>query len=51
MGVTAETLRNWDRRGKLIPCRHPINRYRLYRREDLEKLLRSIDDGNEGEVT
>jgi excisionase family DNA binding protein len=51
MGVTAETLRNWDRRGKLIPFRHPINRYRLYRKSDLEKLLKSIEDGNEGRVT
>ncbi|RLG27705.1 MerR family DNA-binding transcriptional regulator [Methanosarcinales archaeon] len=42
VGVTAETLRNWDRRGKLVPARHPVNGYRLYRRKDLEDLLKSL---------
>ncbi|MBW2622652.1 MAG: MerR family DNA-binding transcriptional regulator [Deltaproteobacteria bacterium] len=42
IGVTTETLRNWDRRGKLIPNRHPVNDYRLYRKSDLEDLLKSI---------
>ena len=39
LGVSAKTLRNWDRAGKLRPGRHPMNGYRLYRREDLEALL------------
>jgi excisionase family DNA binding protein len=42
LGVTTATLRNWDRRGKLIPVRHPVNRYRLYRKSDLEELLNSL---------
>ena len=42
LGVTATTLRNWDRREKLVPVRHPVNGYRLYRKSDLEKLLASI---------
>jgi DNA (cytosine-5)-methyltransferase 1 len=42
LGVSAETLRNWDRTGKLKAYRNPINRYRLYRREELEALLREI---------
>ncbi|MDY7037846.1 MAG: MerR family DNA-binding transcriptional regulator [Thermodesulfobacteriota bacterium] len=42
VGVTAETLRNWDRRGKLVPARHPVNGYRLYRRKDLESLLKPL---------
>jgi excisionase family DNA binding protein len=42
LGVSAETLRNWDRSGKLKAYRHPINRYRLYRREELESFLREI---------
>jgi len=42
LGVTRATLRNWERHGKLNPHRHPINRYRLYKREDLEALLQSI---------
>lgn len=42
LGVTTTTLRNWDRRGKLIPVRHPVNQYRLYRKTDLEELLNSL---------
>ena len=42
LGVTATTLRNWDRREKLVPVRHPVNGYRLYRKSDLQKLLASI---------
>jgi excisionase family DNA binding protein len=42
LGVTPETLRNWDRAGKLKPARHPLNGYRLYAREDLEALLKQI---------
>lgn len=41
--VTEQTLRNWDRLGKLIARRHPINGYRLYRVADLHKMLRSVD--------
>lgn len=25
LGVAPDTLRNWDRAGKLTPCRHPVN--------------------------
>lgn len=50
LGVSPSTLRNWDRAGKLTPHRHPMNRYRLYRRSELEAVLRSAarrerDDG------
>jgi excisionase family DNA binding protein len=38
LGVSDWTLRKWDQNGKLKPHRHPVNRYRLYRREDLEAL-------------
>ncbi|MBI4774120.1 MAG: MerR family DNA-binding transcriptional regulator [Deltaproteobacteria bacterium] len=39
LGVTATTLRNWDRAGKFKPIRHPVNFYRLYKKSDLEILL------------
>ena len=39
LGVSPWTLRHWDRSGKLKSLRHPVNGYRLYRREDLEALL------------
>lgn len=41
LGVSASTLRNWDRAGKFKPHRHPMNRYRLYSRAELEAVLRS----------
>ena len=50
LGVCPSTLRNWDRAGKLKPHRHPINRYRLYRRAELEAVLRRAareDQGND----
>ena len=42
LGVSPSTLRNWDRAGKLTPLRHPVNGYRLYRRQDLDALLQSM---------
>jgi excisionase family DNA binding protein len=39
LGVSPWTLRYWDRTGKLVPTRHPLSRYRLYRRELLDQLL------------
>ena len=39
LGVTPETLRNWDRADKLKPIRHPVNGYRLYPVAELKRLL------------
>ena len=42
LGVSPNTLRNWSRADK-IPCfRNPINGYRLFKKSDLEALLRKI---------
>jgi DNA (cytosine-5)-methyltransferase 1 len=43
LGVSAYTLRYWDRTGRLPTIRHPISGYRLYRREDLWELLRRTE--------
>lgn len=40
LGVTKETLRRWDKSGKLKPQRHPINNYRVYSFSDLEQFSR-----------
>ena len=45
LGVSASTLRNWDRAGKLEAFRHPINGYRLYSKRQLDKLLAKVDRG------
>ena len=42
LGVSRSTLRNWDKAGKLMAYRHPVNGYRLYLREELERLLGQI---------
>ena len=42
LGVSPWTLRNWDRSEKLKAIRHPLNGYRLYRREELEALLQQV---------
>jgi len=43
LGVSELTLRNWDKKGKLVAHRHPINDYRLYRIADLENFLIKMD--------
>ena len=43
LGVSPLTLRNWDKLGKLVAFRHPINNYRVYRLDQLELFLRSIE--------
>ena len=43
LGVTALTIRNWDKRGKLQAYRNPINNYRVYKVEDVERLLGDIE--------
>ena len=50
LGVSPKTLRAWDRAGKLKPVRHPLNRYRLYLREDLEAFLRQVAEARAGIV-
>lgn len=43
LGVCRKTLCNWEAAGKIAVHRHPINNYRLYKRSDLEKLLKQIE--------
>lgn len=42
LGVTPNTLRNWGRDKKIVEFRHPVNNYRLYKKADLEALLRKL---------
>ncbi len=42
VGVDKMTLRRWDNAGKLKAYRNPMNKYRLYKREELEDLLKEI---------
>ena len=51
LGVTALTLRNWDKKGKLTPLRHPINNYRVYRLDDIQKLVEEIGKNTTAQKT
>lgn len=42
LGVCSNTLRTWGAAGKIPEYRHPINNYRLYKRKDLERILREM---------
>lgn len=43
LAVSKITLRNWDRSGKLKAHRHPFNNYRIYKIEDIDKVLEMIE--------
>ncbi len=43
LGVSEQTLRRWDKAGKLRPKRHPMNGYRLYAREAVLALRKQIE--------
>lgn len=43
LGVSKLTLRNWDKSGKLQAHRHPFNNYRVYKTEDIDKVLEMIE--------
>jgi len=42
LGVSANTLRNWENAGKIAAHRHPVNGYRLFRPDELDALLRPL---------
>lgn len=48
LGVSPNTLRNWVNAGKVAAIRHPVNHYRLFKREDLDALLRQVADASRG---
>ncbi len=42
LGVSPNTLRNWVNAGKVAAIRHPVNDYRLFKRKDLDALLKQL---------
>ena len=40
LGVHHDTNRNWAARGEIPMHRNPVNRYRLFKKTDLDKLLK-----------
>lgn len=43
LGVCQNTLRNWGATGKIEERRHPINGYRIYTKNALDRLLKSAE--------
>ena len=44
LGVSANTLRNWEASGKIAVHRNPMNGYRLFKQEELDALLRQVQE-------
>ncbi len=43
LGVSIRTLYNWDFSGKLKAGRHPINGYRIYSKQAIEKIRKRYE--------
>jgi excisionase family DNA binding protein len=43
LGVPVTTLRNWQNAGKVEAVRHPVSGYRLFKRKDLDALLKQVE--------
>ena len=48
LGVSPNTIRAWGGEGKIPEYRHPINRFRLYKRKELQGVLRAIERSRSG---
>ena len=44
LGITCSTLRSWEKAGKIKVIRNPYNKYRLYKKSELEKILKTISE-------
>ena len=42
LGVSPNTLRNWENAGKIVAYRHPVNSYRLFKQDELDALLEQV---------
>lgn len=43
LGVPVNTLRNWQNAGKIEAVRHPVSGYRLFKRKDLDALVKQVE--------
>lgn len=40
--VHPDTIRRWESKGLIVAIRHPMNKYRLFRLEDVQRLLEGL---------
>lgn len=50
IGKSKETLRRWDKEGKLTAVREPMSNYRVYKRDQVETLFADFISYNEKDV-
>lgn len=50
LGVSPNTLRNWVNADKIASVRHPVNHYRLFKREILDELLKQVADAGKKSI-
>lgn len=43
LGVCPNTVRAWGAQGKIPEYRHPINHYRLYKADDLHRVISELE--------
>jgi DNA (cytosine-5)-methyltransferase 1 len=48
LGVAPNTVRSWGEAGKIPEYRHPVNNYRLYKKVELERLLKKVKRSESG---
>ena len=46
IGKSKETLRRWDREGKLLAVREPVSNYRVYKKSDIDNLFADFVDSD-----
>lgn len=45
LGVSPNTLRNWENANKVAAYRHPVNGYRLFKKGELQAILNQVRPG------
>lgn len=43
LGVAPNTIRAWGAAGKIVEYRHPVNNYRLFKKKELEDLVKQVE--------
>lgn len=43
LGVCPNTIRAWGDNGQITEYRHPVNQYRMFKRKELEHLLKKMN--------
>lgn len=46
LGVNPITLKRWEAKGKITARRHPMNNYRIYTEEEINKIKAIIEGGD-----